>query len=86
MKLLPDHAKVLAFLAENSSEDACFPFAPISDETGLDRKRVKFICRSLRRKGLAEFYRGLWTDEGEPGGAGYCVTRAGRTLAAESSP
>lgn len=75
----PDHVTVLKFLAENTNRDECFlPFAPICEGTGLDRKRVQFICRALRRKGHAEFSAGLWDDDGQPVGAGYCITNAGR--------
>jgi len=72
-----DHEKVLEFLAERSSPEACYPFAPICRDTGLDRNRVRFICRLFRRKGWAEFYSGLWNDDGQPAGAGYCITPQG---------
>lgn len=56
-------------------------FDPICRETGLDRKIVRRACRSLARKGLAEFARGLWNEDGEPGGSGYGATKAGKELA-----
>lgn len=46
-------------------------FAPIQAETGLTRKDVRRACRSLTRKGLAEFGSGLWTEVGYPAGSGY---------------
>lgn len=76
----PDHAAVLKFLAENSSEEACYSFGPIAEATGLDRVRVRFVCRLLRRRGLAEFYHGLWSADGAPAGSGYCISAAGRKM------
>ncbi len=58
--------------------DLCVPFMPIQDLTGYDRKTVRRHIRALARKGLAEYHRGLWTEDGEPAGAGYCITHAGR--------
>lgn len=55
----------------------CSSFGPISKLTGLSRKRVRFLCRLLTRQGMAEFHKGLWTESGEPAGAGYCVSRKG---------
>ena len=56
----------------------CLPFAPICREWGIDRKAVRRACRSLARKGFARFQRGLWSDDGEPAGAGYCITDTGK--------
>lgn len=77
---------VLAVLA-NTGLDACLSFEGIRQrlrgESGreLDRSRVRRSCRALARKGLAEYHCGLWNDEGEPAGAGYCVSKAGLDLA-----
>jgi predicted transcriptional regulator len=60
--------------------DMCVPFAPIMSTTGLDRKHVRRCIRGLARKGLAEYFRGLFTEDGEMAGAGYCITREGRAL------
>lgn len=72
-----DHEKVLDFLANNTSEEACFGFDPICKATRLPRNRVRFICRHFRRKGWAEFYSGLFNDDGRVAGSGYCITKAG---------
>ena len=53
------------------------PFKPLQDATGYDRKAVRRSVRALARKGLAEYSRGLWTEDGEPAGAGYCLTDEG---------
>lgn len=77
----PNEWKVLAVLGEGVEYDFGFwGFAGIMKQTGLDRKTVRRCCRSLRRKGLALFESGLWTDEGEPAGSGYCSTAKGRDL------
>ncbi len=72
-----DHEKVLEFLAERTSPEECYGFAPICEDTGLDRKRVRFICRMFARRGWAEFYSGLWNCDGKPAGSGYCISPAG---------
>jgi len=80
MNLNPNEAKVLVELVDaySSYDGFCFRgFDGISRETGLDRKIVRRACRSLARKGLAEYGRGLWTEDGEPAGSGYAATKAG---------
>lgn len=82
-KLNEIEGKVLAALvhAFSSYEGFCYQaFASLSEETGLDRKQVRRACRSLSRKGLAEFGKGLWTDDGEPAGSGYAATQAAADL------
>ncbi len=72
--------KVLAALVDAYStyEDFCFKgFAGIMSFTGLDRKTVRRAARSLARKGLAQYGRGLWTEDGEMAGSGYACTKAG---------
>lgn len=78
MKLNENERKVLVVLADECEPDetAC-GFAHLSMESGLDRKIVRRACRSLTRKGLARYARGLWTEDGEPAGSGYGPTRAG---------
>lgn len=46
-------------------------FASLQEGTKLERKVVRRCCRSLARKGLAEYGRGLWSEDGEPRGSGY---------------
>lgn len=73
----PTETKVLQALvdADDYSGFCYLNFASICADTRLERKQVRRACRSLARKGLAEFGKGLWTDEGEPAGSGYCATR-----------
>lgn len=61
--------------------DFCYlGFKGIGRRTRLSRKLIRRACRSLRRKGLAEYGRGLWTEDGEVAGSGYAATRAGALI------
>jgi predicted transcriptional regulator len=62
-------------------------FKSIAKRSGLDIKHVRRTVRSLARKGLAEYGRGLWTEDGQVAGSGYCITDAGReALASRTDP
>ena len=50
------------------------------NRTDLTLKEVRRSCRSLKKKGLAEFYRGLFDEDGKAAGSGYCATRKGASL------
>jgi len=70
--------KILTFLAEHFEEDEnCYYFRGISEETSLDIKTVRRACRSLARKGYTECIHGLFNEDGEVAGSGYCATRLG---------
>ncbi len=86
--MTPDAKKCLAALNELTAPNGemCMPFLPIMDRTELDRKTVRRNIRALARKGLAEYFRGLWTEDGDPAGAGYCITTAGRVVATQAAP
>lgn len=58
----------------------CTSFRQIEIDAGLSRKVVRDSCRALRKDGLAEFYRGLMTEECDVAGSGYCITEAGKKL------
>lgn len=74
MRLTANEQKVLAVL---SDDGAYLAFVVIMDRSGLDRKAVRRACRSLARKGLAKYGRGLWTEDGEMYGSGYSATHEG---------
>lgn len=81
-KLNPNELKILTKLAEeyDSSgweETGYFAFGPLSHATRLNRKQVRLACRSLARKGLAKYMRGLVDYDGVPAGAGYGATLEG---------
>jgi hypothetical protein len=87
-KLREPHSRVLAVLADGyyGSEWCFYHFAHIVAETGFDIKQVRKSCRYLARKGLAQYGRGLWTEDGEPFGSGYAATAAGNALVEERTP
>ena len=86
--MTPDAHKCLQSLNNWSEPDGemCRPFRTIMDDTGFDRKTVRRHIRAAWRKGLAEYFRGLCTEDGEPAGAGYCITHKGRKLCHTDQP
>lgn len=87
-KLPLHHIRVLNELDENTQPNGewCIGFDALALHCGMDRQAVRRITRHLARKGYAEYWRGLWSDDGEPAGAGYCITRQGRELANSLTP
>lgn len=59
----------------------CLGFKAIARRSKLDPKHVRRSVRALARKGLAEYIRGLWSEDGEPRGSGYRCTANGRAAA-----
>lgn len=76
-----NETKVLALLASGNEDFGVMNFAGIAEYIRLNRKEIRRACRSLKRKGLTEFYRGCWTEDGVPAGSGYGATAAGREQA-----
>lgn len=74
-------AKVLAALASVAGDFGVLSFRSIARRAKIKRTEIRRACRSLKRKGLAEFHRGCWTEDGEPAGSGYSATRAGEAAA-----
>ena len=66
----------------NSDQD-CTYFRYVAKDTGLEEKQVKRAVRSLARKGLAEYVRGLFDEDGFVAGSGYRATELGRKLGDE---
>jgi len=81
-KLNYAEALVLKFLAErwHGYEGGFYSFDPIAKETKLYRVTVRRACRSLTRKGLAEFSAGLTNTDGDFAGAGYSATKRGHSI------
>lgn len=80
MKLNANERRVLIILADARDDDDVFcylDFAHIAANTQLDRRIIRRACRSLARKGYAEYCKGLWSDDGMPAGAGYSATKKG---------
>lgn len=65
-------------------------FRTIARESGIEPHLVRRVVRSLARKALARYERGLMNEDGGTAGAGYRCTQAGHDflaahLAAEES-
>ena len=81
--LNPIERKVLTVLVAAAGDFGHYSFAGIvaharaEHRWRLDRKQVRRACRSLARKGLAQFGSGLFTEDGEVAGSGYTATREG---------
>lgn len=73
----PTELKVLEALVDGCGGGLYWPFDPIARHAEIERAAVRRACRSLARKGLAEFASGLWTEDGDPAGSGYRATKAG---------
>lgn len=67
-------------------EGYCMYFRSIASHTKLEERQVRLACRALKRKGLAEYVRGLFDDDGMVAGSGYAATDAGRKLIEELNP
>ena len=67
--------KALVFCVEDIGY--CIYFRGIAEETRLKRSQVRLACRSLARKGLTRYERGLFDDDGMVAGSGYCATEEG---------
>lgn len=57
--------------------EVAFSLRAFIAEPWITREIVRGVCRSLTDRGYAVYRRGLWTDDGEPGGAGYGITDKG---------
>lgn len=71
--------KVLTVLSDYEMEGQCLYFRSIALEVNMDWRKVRRVVRALARKGLAEYHRGLFDDDGRVAGSGYCISKAGRT-------
>lgn len=74
-------AALKALAAEYCPDFGYLTFRSISALSGLEQAHVRRTVRALARKGLAEYGKGLWTDDGQLAGAGYRCTTAGLELA-----
>lgn len=77
------HRKVLTAWQFCHEDFGCLTFNTIASNSGVERSRIRRIVRHLARKGMTEFHRGLWTEDGMPAGSGYAITAAGRATLAE---
>lgn len=70
--------KILTELATAGEDYGYFNFNSLSSLTGIERRQIRIDVRRLARKGLTQYGKGLWTEEGELAGSGYAITPAGR--------
>ena len=72
----------LVYLASfYGDEQDCTYFRVIAKEVGgITEKQARRAVRSLARKGLAEYVRGLFNDDGMVAGSGYRATKEGALL------
>ena len=81
MRLLPHHRQILEALEGAGTLDGhklYLSFKGIAYRCEIKNFReIRRIVRHLARRGLAEYGKGLWDDEGMPKGSGYAITEAG---------
>ena len=87
-KLTPKMIAVLDVLSELPEDMNYMGFKGIAAEAcgRIQFCDVRRTTRHLWRKGLVEFGRGLWSDDGMPKGSGYCITPAGRAALSKATP
>jgi hypothetical protein len=89
-KISERELKALNVLADfYDHEGNCLYFRTIAEKTRMNISQTRRSVRSLARKGLAEYVRGLFSDDGAVAGSGYCCTREGyhaREALAKASP
>lgn len=53
-------------------------FRSAAERSGVEHCKIRRAVRAISRKGLLQFEKGLWNDDGSLYGAGYGLTDAGR--------
>ncbi len=78
--LTMSEGKVLECLSDRYGDDGgnCLPSGFIASLTDLSLLQARRAIKSLQRRGYAELIRGIFNDEGQICGSGYCCTREGR--------
>jgi hypothetical protein len=77
MKLRGYEEQAFKAWSEVPEDFSVMGFQAVSERTGLDKSKVRRAVRGLSRKGLLQFFRTSWTDDGAPHGAGYGLTKQG---------
>jgi len=84
LKISEREKKALSALYEtyfSSEEGSCVYSRTVAERSGMEVNQSRNALRSLVRKGLAEYHRGLFDDDGFVAGSGFCVSPAGAKLA-----
>lgn len=82
MKLVGYEEKAFSAWKDTAEDFDVISFKTIAKRAEMDLSKVRRAVRGLARKGLAKFCQVSWTDDGEPHGAGYGLTKQGRELLA----
>lgn len=80
VKISNNERKCLEILAERYEDgdgDTCYYTKYIAKMAVLDPKKARIYIRSLVRKGLVEYHRGLFNDDGQVAGSGYKCSERG---------
>ena len=85
MKVINESEKrVLQCLAGIYGDDMnCVFYSYLTQETKLTLTQIKRATHSLIKKGLVEYIRGLFDDDGMVAGSGHSATEKGLKLAEE---
>lgn len=70
--------KALATIDFENEDGHCSYFRAIAKLSGLPEDQTRKAVRSLVRKGLAEYHRGLFDDDAMVAGSGHCISREGK--------
>lgn len=73
--------RCLIDMAEQLAPDFYWPFSLIQERCAVEPGDARRVVRALARKGMTQFRRGLFTEDGEVAGSGYGVTDAGYAFA-----
>jgi hypothetical protein len=66
---------------EDVGTEYCLNFRGVSQRCTIEARNIRRVVRSLARKGLLEFQRGLFDEcDGSVAGAGYSLTPLGADL------
>ncbi len=68
-------------ILDDSGEGQCTYFRFIAKHSKLTEAQTRKSVRALARKGLAEYHRGLFDEDGIVAGSGYCLSIAGKKMA-----
>lgn len=78
MKLMGFEAKAITAWNSTSEDFDTLNFKDVASLSNIPLHNVRRAVRGLARKGLTEYARFTWTDDGEAYGAGYRITPLGR--------
>lgn len=76
-KLTANELKALKAWRKCSEDFDVINFKEVAARSRLERRLIRRTVRALARKGFTKYYRGLWTEDGEPAGSGYGLTKLG---------